>query len=129
MQSGLRFCRCPACGADDRDEPLAWSLDQPKTLKCRRCGVIVPNDKYPAKAGGKEVPEETVEVLPGVLHHYPYHVVEDGKTRFPDERLYLQARIDYEGGSTWRRRRSMPRPKRGPGRRRRVIPGWRFWPA
>ena len=96
VQSGLRLCRCPACGADDRDEPLAWSLDQPKTLKCRRCGVIVPNDKYPAKAGGKEVPEETVEVLPGVLHHYPYHVVEDGKTRFPDERLYLQARIDYE---------------------------------
>ena len=96
VQSGLRFCRCPACGALDRDEPLVWSLEQPKALKCRRCGVIVPNDKYPAKANGKEVPEETVEVLPGVIHHYPYHAVEEGKTRYPDERLFLQARIDYE---------------------------------
>ena len=56
----------------------------------------VPNDKYPAKANGKEVPEETVEVLPGVIHHYPYHAVEENKTRYPDERLFLQARIDYE---------------------------------
>ncbi len=96
VQSGLRFCRCPACGADDRNEPLLWSLEQPKTVKCRRCGVIVPNDKYPAKAGGKEVPEETVEVLPGVIHRYPYHAVEEGKTRYPDERIFLQARIDYE---------------------------------
>ena len=62
VQSGLRFCRCPACGAEERDEPLLWSLEQPKALKCRRCGVIVPSDKYPAKANGKEVPEETVEV-------------------------------------------------------------------
>ena len=96
VQSGLRFCRCPACGAEERDEPLVWSLEQPKALKCRRCGVIVPNDKYPAKANGKEVPEETVEVLPGVIHHYPYHAVEEGKARYPDERLFLQARIDYE---------------------------------
>ena len=96
VQSGLRFCRCPACGAEERDEPLLWSLEQPKALKCRRCGVIVPSDKYPAKANGKEVPEETVEVLPGVIHHYPYHAVEEGKARYPDERLFLQARIDYE---------------------------------
>ncbi|MBV8310845.1 MAG: hypothetical protein JO344_10700 [Planctomycetaceae bacterium] len=96
VQSGLRFCRCPACGAEERDEPLLWSLEQPKALKCRRCGVIVPSDKYPAKANGKEVPEETVEVLPGVIHHYPYHAVEESKARYPDERLFLQARIDYE---------------------------------
>jgi len=96
VQSGLRFCRCPACGAEERDEPLVWSLEQPKALKCRRCGVIVPSEKYPAKANGKEVPEETVEVLPGVIHHYPYHAVEEGKARYPDERLFLQARIDYE---------------------------------
>ncbi len=96
VQSGLRFCRCPACGAQDRDETLVWSLELPKALKCRHCGAIVPNEKYPARANGKEVPEETVEVLPGVIHHYPYHAVEEGKTRYPDERLFLQARIDYE---------------------------------
>jgi hypothetical protein len=96
VQSGIRFCRCPACGAEERDDPLAWSLDQPRSLKCRRCGIIVPSDKYPAKGNSKEAPEETVEVVPGVVHHYPYHVVEEGKARYPDERLYLQARIDYE---------------------------------
>ena len=94
-QAGIRFCPCPACGADDRDDPLVWTIEQPKVLKCRRCGVSLPNDKYPAKVN-KEIPEETVQVLPGVLHHYPYHAVEEGKARFPEERVYLQAKIDHE---------------------------------
>jgi hypothetical protein len=94
-QSGARFCRCPACGAEERDDPLGWSIEHPAVLKCRRCGIIVPDDKYPAKVN-KEIPEEKVEVVPGVLHHYPYHAVEEEKARYPDERLYLRARIDYE---------------------------------
>ena len=44
----------------------------------------------------KKVPEETVEVLPQVIHHYPYHAVEPEKQRYPDERLYLAAKRDYE---------------------------------
>ena len=28
VQAGLRFCRCPACGADEQDEPLAWSIQR-----------------------------------------------------------------------------------------------------
>ncbi|MGC8643801.1 MAG: hypothetical protein ACP5XB_28405, partial [Isosphaeraceae bacterium] len=95
VQSGLRFCRCPECGAEEWEEPLAWSVQDPQVLKCRKCGVKVPNDKYPAKVN-KEVPEEKVEVRKGVFHHYPYHVVEPDKARYPDERLYLQARRDYE---------------------------------
>lgn len=94
-QAGIRFCPCPACGADDRDDPLVWTIELPKMLKCRRCGVSLPNDKIPAKVN-KEIPEETVQVLPGVLHHYPYHVVEESKARFPEERVYLQAKIDHE---------------------------------
>src|SRR5947209_19773923 len=94
-QSGIRFCSCPACGADDRDDPLVWTIEQPKILKCRRCGVSLPNDKFPAKVK-KEIPEETVQVLPGVLHHDPYHAVEESKARFPEERIYLRAKIDYE---------------------------------
>ena len=31
-----------------------------------------------------------------MVHHYPYHSVEEGKARYPDERLYLRARRDYE---------------------------------
>jgi hypothetical protein len=96
VQAGLRFCRCPACGAPERADPLTWSVEQPEILKCRRCGVVVPNDKYPAKNKEKEVPEETVEVAPGTVHHYPYHAVESAQARYPDERLYLRAKIDYE---------------------------------
>ena len=129
VQSGLRFCRCPACGAEERDEPLLWSLEQPKALKCRRCGVIVPSDKYPAKANGKEVPEETVEVLPGVIRHYPYHAVEEGKGAIPTSGSFSRPGSITRRGNIWPRPRSTPRPNRVPGRRRRAIPGWRLWPA
>jgi hypothetical protein len=95
-QAGVHFCRCPACDADESDNPLAWSLEKPRQLTCRRCGVVVPNDKFPARNEKKAVPEETVEVLPGVVHHYPYHEVEPNRQRYPGERLYLAAKCDDE---------------------------------
>jgi len=96
-QAGVRFCRCPACDADEADDPLSWSAALPEKLTCRRCGVVVPNDKYPAPdEKDKKVPEEAVEVRPGVTHHYPYHAVEPAAQRYPDERLYLAAKRDYE---------------------------------
>lgn len=93
-QAGVRFCRCPACDAPESDDPLTWSVAHPSVLTCRRCGVVVPDDKYPARDEKKGVPEETVEVLPGVVHKYPYHEVEPARQRFPGERLYLAARRD-----------------------------------
>ncbi|QEH33507.1 hypothetical protein OJF2_20090 [Aquisphaera giovannonii] len=96
VQAGLRFCRCPACGAAERDEPLAWSIEQPKVVKCRFCRAVLPNEKYPSKGDKKEPPEEVVEVVPGVAHHYPYHPVEDALARYADERIYIDARRDYE---------------------------------
>ena len=95
VQAGLRFCRCPGCGAEERDDPLAWSIQDPDVLKCRRCGIKVPNDAFPAKVN-KEIPEEKVEVESGTIHHYPFHTVAADKARYPDERLYLQAKRDYE---------------------------------
>lgn len=96
-QAGVRYCRCPACDAAEGEDPLAWSLAKPKVVTCRRCGVEVPSDKYPAKdEKEKKVPEEVVQVLPQVQHHYPYHAVEPDKQRYPDERLYLAAKRDYE---------------------------------
>lgn len=95
VQSGVRFCRCPVCGAEESDDPLTWSIEHPTVVTCRRCGATVPNDRFPAKVN-KEVPEEKVEVIPGVVHVYPYHTVEEGKARYPDERLYLRAKVDYE---------------------------------
>ena len=95
VQSGIRFCRCPACDASEADDPLTWSVARPQVVTCRRCGVVVPNDTFPAKVD-KKVPEEAVEVLPHVIHHYPYHAVEPDKQRYPEERLYLAAKRDYE---------------------------------
>jgi hypothetical protein len=95
VQAGVRFCRCPNCDAPEADDPLAWSATKPQVLTCRRCGVSVPNETYPAK-NDKKVPEETIEVLPRLIHHYPYHAVELEKQQYPEERLYLAAKRDYE---------------------------------
>src|SRR5262249_16844039 len=96
-QSGLRFCRCPSCDADEATDPLLWSATRPKVVTCMRCGQSFPNEKVPAKdEKEKKVPEESVEVLPGVTHHYPYHVVPAESQKYPDERLYLDAKRDYE---------------------------------
>lgn len=100
-QAGLRYCKCPACDAPETDDPLAWSLAKPDVITCRKCGVSVPNDAFPAKvppAPGKPpaVPKESIEVLPRLVHHYPFHTVDPIKQDYPDERLYLSARRDYE---------------------------------
>lgn len=99
VQAGVKHCRCPACDADEADDPLGWSLEKPKQLTCRACGAVVPNDKYPAPDPNdkdKKVPEDVVEVRPGVAHHYPYHLVEPLHQRYPDEHLYLSAKVDHE---------------------------------
>jgi len=94
-QAGLRFCRCPSCDADETADPLIWSATKPKSLTCSRCGQTFPNDKIPAKKDGK-IPEETIDVLPGTTHHYPYHLVPAESQLYEDERLYLDAKRDYE---------------------------------
>jgi hypothetical protein len=94
-QAGFRHCRCPSCDAGEKDDPLSWSAETPDKLTCRRCEATFPNDKVPAKVEDK-VPEEVVEILPGKSHHYPYHLVAAEKQRYPDERVYLAAKRDYE---------------------------------
>jgi len=94
-QAGLRFCRCPDCEAPESDDPLGWSIRKPDVVTCKRCGASFPNEKVPASVD-KKVPEETIEVAPGVVHHYPYQAVDPEKQHSPDERLFLAARRDYE---------------------------------
>ncbi|WP_435007609.1 hypothetical protein P12x_004874 [Tundrisphaera lichenicola] len=94
-QAGLRFCRCPGCEAPEGEETLRWSILKPEVATCSRCGASYPNEKVPAPVD-KKVPEETIEVVPGVVHHYPYAAVEPAVARYPEERLYLAARRDYE---------------------------------
>jgi hypothetical protein len=97
VQAGLRFCRCPGCGASEAENTLTWSLGQPELLTCRQCGITVPNDKIPAKVKDQDAPPaDEIEVLPGVVHRYPYHVLEPERQAYPDERLYLAAKRDHE---------------------------------
>lgn len=97
VQAGVRYCRCPACDSTEADNTLTWSPSKPKVVTCRNCGIAIPNDDFPAKdEKEKKVLEDVVEVLPGVSHHYPYHPVAAAKQRYPDERLYLAAKRDYE---------------------------------
>jgi hypothetical protein len=98
-QAGLRVAACPACRAPDVSEPLGWSILKPDVVTCRKCGGSFPNDKVPVKLKGPEgeyVPEEVVEVRPGVLHHYPYHGVAAEFQQYPDQRIYVGAKRDYE---------------------------------
>jgi hypothetical protein len=108
VQAGLRFCRCPACGADEAGEPLSGSLADPDRLSCRRCGATVPvagaaptkpkddeKGKDTDKKDDKPAPEEKVEVLPHVVHIYPYQEIDPDARRYPEERHYLAARRDY----------------------------------
>lgn len=99
VQSGLWYCRCPACGAPEGDEPMTWTAAKPEVITCRACAASFPSDAYPAKvppAPGlpPAVPEEVVEVVPRVFHRYAYHAVEPEKQRVPDERVYLAAKRD-----------------------------------
>lgn len=95
VQTGLKHCRCPACPATEAADPLRWSLLEPAILRCRACGATFPNDQIPAKVNGT-VPEEVVDVKPGVVHRYPYHTLPPESQRFPEERLYLAAKRDAE---------------------------------
>jgi hypothetical protein len=90
-QAGIRFCGCPACGIDERDDPLSWSVEKPKVVVCGKCKGEFPGPGFPSAAL-----TENVEVLPGVWHLYPYHAAVPEKSHYPEERLYLAAKVDYE---------------------------------
>lgn len=94
-QAGLKYCRCPKCGAADQTDPLIWRVAQPTRLKCRTCSTSLPDEKIPAKVGDK-IPEEIVEVFPRKFHRYPYHVIDSEKANYPDERVFIAAKRDYE---------------------------------
>lgn len=96
-QVGFRFCRCPTCGAAENEMPLVWSPEAPDDLACRLCKANFPNLSKPPKEPPKTPPpEEVIEVRPSVLHKYPYQVIDPIRQTYPDERVYLQAKRDYE---------------------------------
>ncbi|MEW4567560.1 hypothetical protein AB1L88_06795 [Tautonia sp. JC769] len=92
-QAGLYFVRCPSCEVIESGETFSWSVRSPGTLTCSQCEASFPNDDIPAKVENA-VPSQAVEVLHGVTHRYPYHLVDPKRARYPQERIYLDAKRD-----------------------------------
>jgi hypothetical protein len=92
-QAGFHHERCPSCDAIGAEDSLFWSVREPEVVTCRQCEGKFPNDTIPAKVNNA-VPEERIEVLPGLFHSYPYHSVEPTRARYPGERIYLGAKRD-----------------------------------
>ncbi|WP_169976732.1 heparinase II/III family protein [Tautonia rosea] len=92
-QAGFYFVRCPACEAQETGETFSWSVRSPELLTCRNCEASFPNDTIPTKVNNA-IPSQAVEVLKGVTHQYPYHLVEGNRARYPQERIYLDAKRD-----------------------------------
>ncbi len=43
-----RHCYCPNChGGAQGSGIYEWSIDRPEELKCKYCGMVFPNEKYP----------------------------------------------------------------------------------
>lgn len=94
-QAGFRHVRCPVCDVETGADSLTWSPSTPDVVTCCSCEGAFPNDQFPAKVNDI-VPADTIEVEPGVVHTYPYHTIEPLRQLFPDERIYLHAKRDYE---------------------------------
>jgi len=44
----VRFCYCPNCHGGSQGAGIySWSIDRPEELKCKYCGMVFPNEKYP----------------------------------------------------------------------------------
>ncbi len=42
------YCECPNCyGGVEGNNVFLWDIERPDEIKCRFCGTIIPNDKYP----------------------------------------------------------------------------------
>ncbi|OGV69027.1 MAG: hypothetical protein A3K19_06290 [Lentisphaerae bacterium RIFOXYB12_FULL_65_16] len=69
-----RFCECPACyGGVEGNGIFTWTVERPDEMKCRFCGLVWPDPKYPEDkvlAGTNKLGEEV---------SLPYHLNEEKK--------------------------------------------------
>ncbi|NLJ36829.1 MAG: hypothetical protein GX358_11450 [candidate division WS1 bacterium] len=76
------FCHCPNChGGSQGLGVMGWDVANPQQLTCNYCGMVFPNDQYPA-----DQMIEGENVL-GEIVQYSYH----------QDRKYDDLRIFYEG--------------------------------
>ncbi|MFP3903281.1 MAG: heparinase II/III family protein [Armatimonadota bacterium] len=79
-----RFCYCPNChGGSQGSGIYSWSIENPDQVRCKYCGMVFPNEKYPLDKTieGKNAHGETVT--------YRYHQDQERD----DLRIFIPAHI------------------------------------
>lgn len=71
-KTGFRFMGCPSCDEGTQEGQLTWSIDDPRHIKCRYCGMVFPNETYPEDGVMRVVNPVGEEV------EYPYWEDETG---------------------------------------------------
>ncbi len=82
-KAGFYEIQCPNCTGGHQGDQLSWDPAHPAQVKCKYCGMVFPNDKYPMdKVYEHQAPT-------GEMQQYPYYERADGFHHF------FQAKIDY----------------------------------
>jgi hypothetical protein len=82
-RNGFRFCDCPNCEMGAQQGQLTWmGLEAPDQVKCRFCGMVFPNEKYPE--------DKTITALNprGETVTYHYYENENGRHYFSGRARY-----------------------------------------
>ncbi len=82
-KAGFHEIQCPNCTMGHQGAQLVWDPTHPNQVKCKYCGMVYPNDKYPTdKVYEHQAPT-------GEIQQYPYYERKDGFHHF------FQAKIDF----------------------------------
>ncbi len=82
-KAGFYEIQCPNCTKGHQGDQLVWDPARPNEVKCKYCGMVYPNEKYPMdKVYEHQAPT-------GEMQQYPYYEREDGFHHF------FQAKIDF----------------------------------
>lgn len=89
-KGGFYFCGCPNCDAGGQEHEVEWSIDAPKQVKCRYCGMVYPNEKYPCTG------EISIKAPDGKTHVYRCHQDANGQKYYFESRMWYDAREYFE---------------------------------
>ncbi len=90
-RTGFRYVGCPHCKEGARETQLDWSIEDPHCVRCRYCGMIYPNDRYPQDRALRVVNPAGVEVV------YPFYENAQGYRCFFSGKAWFEARFYLAG--------------------------------
>jgi len=91
-KTGFRFMDCPNCDEGTQlAGQLIWSISDPHHVRCRYCGVVYPNEKYPENKVLKVTNPVGEEI------EYPYWEDEKGCRYMFSAKVWREARTYFSG--------------------------------